>query len=160
MFKQIVFVEAETNEEGELTRVIAHQADCHEADDPVAQGCYEEAPCPCDGNYQNAYEATSHFNRNLDPGWDKWVTVEFATCTDWETPALVKYRSRECQFCHLVSTFNIPIEAEAALKNAAPIHEVFPTMETTEREHISQGIHPSCWEENLGMFIGGMTNHK
>lgn len=154
MFKQIVFAQAETNEEGELTRVIAHESGCSDAADPVEPGCAEEENCRCAGFFQNAYEATSHFNRHLDPGWDKWVTVDFADCTDWEAPTLVKYRSRECQFCHLTSTFNIPSDAEQALKAAAPVQEVFPTLPVQEREHISHGTHPSCWEENIGMFLG------
>lgn len=61
---------------------------------------------------------------------------------DYETPP--------CMFCGEKSLMYISSEGLEAYRNGASVQNAFPNEPAHVREMIKTGIHPKCWDDNLG----------
>lgn len=60
------------------------------------------------------------------------------------------YETPECMFCGATSILTLESNSLKAYRNGTYVQDAFPHESADVREMIKTGIHPKCWDDNLG----------
>lgn len=60
---------------------------------------------------------------------------------------MTKFTTPACQVCSKTSEFELDTEKLRQWQAGAFIQDVFPEMTMNNRELLTSGTHPKCWEE-------------
>lgn len=55
-----------------------------------------------------------------------------------------------CPFCGKSGEMDLPADGLASYLDGGPIVEAFPGLNAGQREQVMTGIHPACWDRELG----------